>query len=85
MNANASTQLQTSASELTPEQRLQAGHGGSYTVDPKSGSVTLNESTAPGVAGNKHPDAPRNLPAASADQADHAATPAAPDSTGYAG
>jgi hypothetical protein len=55
-------QLQTPANELTAAEELAAGHGGSYSVDPATGTVTLLHRTQPAVV--RPADAPRNLPAA---------------------
>ncbi|HYE39852.1 MAG TPA: hypothetical protein VEB23_07965 [Ramlibacter sp.] len=56
-----------------------AGHGGSYTVDPTTGAVTLNERTQDAVAaGNKHPGAPRNLPGPEEAPTEEAPAPSMP-------
>lgn len=82
MKPNTSTDLQTPANELTAKEQLDAGHGGSYSLDPKTGTVTLVERTQDAVVDNKHPDAPQWQPAADA-APDQVAAPA--DSTGFAG
>lgn len=61
-----SASLQTPASQLTAADELASGHGGSYSVDPATGRVTLLHRTQPAVV--RPADAPSNLldPAAAA-------------------
>jgi hypothetical protein len=53
MNDRTSNELQTPAG--TPAEQLAAGHGGSYTLDPRTGSVTLNARTEQAIAVSRYP------------------------------
>jgi hypothetical protein len=79
MKTSLSTKLHTPATpdKSADQLRHEAGHGGSYSCDPATGEITLLHATQGGAISRKHPDAPRNLPAADAPAAESPAAGAA--------